>query len=170
MAQEFQLKAGIGFASFRVTAAAGGFELEPASNETRTRVRATDRGFELVGNPLLSGYRLERIESGRPGFVLRGADGDEAGRTTAFQKEERTPNLFYLLMGDGRMFRIGQHGARGERFELRGWETGGAYLAATPESGGWRIETTPAGTRLPEPDPLIVRSPPSFSTARSRRS
>ena len=39
-----------------------------------------DGGFELIGNPILSGYRLERIESGRPGFVLRGADGDEAAR------------------------------------------------------------------------------------------
>ena len=59
-------------------------------------------------------------------------------------------DLRYLLMDDGRLFRIVFGGPRQGRYELLGWETPGAYLVALPDSDGWRIEPTPACSGIPE--------------------
>lgn len=52
--------------------------------------------------------------------------------------------LKFLLLDDGRLFRIVMCGPREGGFELQGWETPGAYLRAQPQSEGWRLAPTAA--------------------------
>jgi len=47
--------------------------------------------------------------------------------------------LKFLLLDDGRLFRIVLGGSRDGGFELLGWETPGAYVRAQPESNGWKL-------------------------------
>ena len=56
--------------------------------------------------------------------------------------------LRFLLLGDGRLFRIVRSGAREGGFALLSWETPGAYLEARSGSGGWTLVATVAGGGL----------------------
>jgi len=62
----------------------------------------------------------------------------------------------WLLLEDGRLFRVCLRGPRRCRFELRGWETSGAYFEATPESRGWNIAPMVAGAELRGVTPLLM--------------
>jgi hypothetical protein len=50
--------------------------------------------------------------------------------------------LKYLLLDDGRLFRVVLCGPRDGGFELLGWETPGAYLKARPQPRGWSLVPT----------------------------
>jgi hypothetical protein len=91
--------------------------------------------------------RLERSSDGAPGFILMQA-GTERGRTMPLAGAPEA-GLRFLLLEDGRLFRILRSGTREGRFELLGWETPGAFLEArvAPE-GGWQIAATAAGGGL----------------------
>ncbi len=52
--------------------------------------------------------------------------------------------LKFLLLDDGRLFRIVLGGSRDGGFELLGWETPGAYVRAQPEPSGWKLIPTVA--------------------------
>ena len=52
--------------------------------------------------------------------------------------------MSYLLLADGRLFRIVGRGPRDARFELLGWQMPGAYMIARPEPEGWRICPAPS--------------------------
>ncbi len=56
----------------------------------------------------------------------------------------RETGLKFLLLDDGRLFRIVLVGLRSGGLELLGWETPGAYLRARPEPSGWKLIPTAA--------------------------
>jgi len=56
----------------------------------------------------------------------------------------RETGLKFLLLDDGRLFRIVLVGLRSGGLELLGWETPGAYLRARPDSSGWKLIPTAA--------------------------
>jgi hypothetical protein len=88
--------------------------------------------------------------------VLRGADGVEAGRTSRLSPEEPDGGGSWVLLDDGRLFRIARRGPGETGLDLCGWETPGAYLTARPEGTGWSIAPTAAGTALPQGDALSI--------------
>ena len=59
-----------------------------------------------------------------------------------------TGGVYYLLLADGRLFRLAPRGTRPGGFVLTGWDTPGPYLIARPDSVGWSLETQPAGRDL----------------------
>jgi len=65
-------------------------------------------------------------------------------------------NLYYLLRGDGSLFRIRRSDPRTPGFHLSSWETDGAYLVAHPEQDGWRVEATPAGEGIDATRELVI--------------
>ena len=91
------------------------------------------------------GWLLERTTAEEAGFVLRDADeGAELGRTMPLVGAVEA-GLKFLLLDDGRLFRIVRRGAREGGFELLGWDTPGAYLEARAVEGGWTLVATVAG-------------------------
>ena len=77
--------------------------------------------------------------------MLRGAGGAEVGRTMPVVGGEGRAGLKFLLLDDGRLFRIALRGPRDGGFELLGWETPGAYIIARPEpNNGWSLIPTAA--------------------------
>ena len=130
---------------------AGGFEIRAAGRPT---VRAqpctggwslgSERAEEPAASPSVDGGLLERTVESKEGFVLRAADGAELGRTMPLVGAADA-GLRFLLLDDGRLFRIVRQGVRETRFELIGWETAGAYLEALPTADGWKLTATAAG-------------------------
>jgi len=126
----------------------GGFEIE-ASGHPVIRVEPSDEGWRVDGPGSLRGGILRRAASGAEGFVLLGADGKrEAGRTMPLVGTGREAGLKFLLLDDGRLFRIVRRGPRERGFELLGWELPGAYLTAQPAWQGWRLMPTAASGGL----------------------
>jgi hypothetical protein len=122
----------------------GGFEIDAAGQPT-IRVTPSGDGWRIDGGEGLRGWTLRRTTSGAEGFVLIGADGrTEAGRTMPLVGAGREAGLKFLMLDDGRLFRIVLCGPRQGGFELLGWELPGAYLAAQPVENGWTIVPTPA--------------------------
>jgi hypothetical protein len=64
--------------------------------------------------------------------------------------------LYYLLLGDGRLFRIAPRSPRDGGFELQGWETPGPYWIARPRKEGWTLQPTPASGGLLEIHALLI--------------
>ena len=134
----------------------GGFEIETDTGET-IRLEAGTDGLHIDGAEDVKGWVLRRAAGDDDGLVLdRDAGDDEAGRTSAIFGGIREANLYYVLLGDGRLFRIALGEPRGAVFELRGWETAGAYLKATPDDAGWRVTPAPAGSALPDLRALMI--------------
>jgi len=128
-------------AAFRIEAR-GATELEAVPEAEHWRIEG------LADAPTC---RLERSPRTGVGFVLRGTTADQDAPTSLrMDGLGSVSDLRYLLMDDGRLFRIVFVGPREGRYELVGWETPGAYLTALPESDGWRIEPTPACSGIPE--------------------
>lgn len=88
--------------------------------------------------------------------MLRAPDGVETGRTSRLDPQEPDGGTSYVLLDDGRLFRIGRRGPGETGLDLCGWEAPGAYLTARPEGAGWRIATTAAGAALPPSDVLPI--------------
>lgn len=105
----------------------------------------------VAGPGRLDGAHLARAEAG--GFVLSAADGAELGRSSRLSADDAR-GTSYLLLDDGRLFRIAGRGPGETGLDLCGWETPGAYLTARPEDGRWRIAPTAAGELLPPTDVL----------------
>jgi hypothetical protein len=126
----------------------GGFEIE-AAGQRKIRVDPAGDSWRIDGGKALQGWVLRRTASDAAGFVLSGADGrTEAGRTMPLVGTGREAGLRFLLLDDGRLFRIVLRGPREGGFELLGWETAGAYLTARPVASGWTLAPTPAGGGL----------------------
>jgi hypothetical protein len=122
----------------------GGFEIEAAGQQT-IRVEPAGESWRIDGGEELQGWVLRRTASDAAGFVLDDADGrTEAGRTMPLVGTGRETGLRFLLLDDGRLFRIVMRGPREGGFELLGWETPGAYLTARPVAGGWTLAPTAA--------------------------
>jgi hypothetical protein len=128
--------------------AGGGFEIEAAGEQT-TRAEPAGEGWRIEGPEAVQGWLLRRNDGEAPGFLLSGADGrTEAGRTMPLVGTGREAGLSFLLLDDGRLFRI-VGGARLQGgFELLGWEMAGAYLAARPAGDRWTIAPTAAGAGI----------------------
>jgi len=126
----------------------GGFEIETAGQPT-VRVDPCGDGWRIEGQRGIEGWFLRRTAGDGVGFVLSEADGrTEAGRTMPLVGTGREAGLRFLLLGDGRLFRIVRQGPRQVGFELLGWETPGAYLKALPEAKGWTLAPTAAAGGL----------------------
>jgi len=125
---------------------AGGFRLECADGSgPELTVRRVGEGWFCSGDGSGAERLLRRGGPSEPGFVLlERPGGAEAGRTARLDGLGVAADLYYVLLGDGRLFRIGREDPREAGFDLTGWETEGAYLVARPGSGGWRLTPTPA--------------------------
>jgi hypothetical protein len=122
----------------------GGFEIDAAGQPT-IRVTPSGDGWRIDGGEGLQDWALRRTTSEAEGFILIGPDGRmEVGRTMPLVGTGREAGLKFLMLDDGRLFRIVLCGPRQGGFELLGWELPGAYLAAQPVESGWTIVPTPA--------------------------
>jgi len=119
--------------------------------------RPVEGGWQVEGRPEDERWDLVRHDEPGGGFVLREAGGaKEIARTLAHEALGQPRELRYLLMGDGRLFRIALRGPGDCRFELTGWETSGAYLTARPFEDGWRVEPSPASGGIEDVRALSV--------------
>lgn len=133
----------------------GGFRLELGATAALS-VRPGPAGWQVQGG-VAEGWRLLRQRDGSDGFVLcRNGEDDEAGRTMRHPGSGSEAGLSYLLLDDGRLFRVVLRGPREARFELLGWETPGAYLVARPERVGWSIGPTAAGECLERTESMLI--------------
>lgn len=132
----------------------GGFHIETRAGET-IRLEHHAGRLQIDGPEDVNGWVLRRSAGDDNGLVLE-IDDEEAGRTSSIFGGFREANLYYVLLGDGRLFRIALGEPRGALFELRGWETAGAYLNATPDDAGWRVTPAPAGSALPDLRALMI--------------
>jgi len=124
--------------------AEGGFALD---GRKPCRVVATADRWRLEAEDDLDGWWLRR--SGNQGFVLqRGHEAGEVARTMPLVGAGAESGLRFLLLDDGRLFRIVLRGPRDGCYELMGWESPGAYMTAHPEEEGWSLRTTAAGSGL----------------------
>jgi hypothetical protein len=134
----------------------GGFEIE-ATGCPAIRVEASGEVWSVDGVEGLPGGILRRATSGGEGFVLEAARGrTEAGRTMPLVGAGREAGLKFLLLDDGRLFRVVRRGPRKAGFELLGWEMPGAYLTAQPAPEGWRLIPTAASGGLEDLTRLVV--------------
>ncbi len=132
----------------------GGFSLESGGDDP-IRVVPDGEGWTTEGR--LAGWRLRRGESDAGGLVLsRPGSETEAGRATPTEPRRDGPGTSYLLLEDGRLFRVAPRGMRDGRWELLGWETPGAYWVASPEDDRWTLRPTPAGGELSDTDALMI--------------
>jgi hypothetical protein len=121
--------------------AGGGLRLEPAGRAPMELLPDGDGwAIEVDGE---DGTWRVRAEAPH-GFVLVAGDGRELGRTQGLPGVGDEANLSFLLLEDGRLFRVVLRGPRDGRFELLGWETPGAYLVARPGDARWTISPTAA--------------------------
>ena len=136
--------------------AGGGFDLRPEEGEG-LRLAPVEVGWQAEGAARLGACSLVREHPERDGFVLRAAGGGaELGRTLCLPESSPGLSLYYLLLDDGRMFRIVPCGPRDSRFELLGWEISGAYLVARPEGEGWRIAPTTACGGISDLEAILI--------------
>ncbi len=134
----------------------GGFEIA-ADGAVAIRVVPAEDGWRVGGTDGLEGWILRRAAAERPGFVLgHPGSGTEGGRTMPPVGLGQESGLRFLLLEDGRVFRIVRRGPRQQGFELLGWETSGAYLRAEPAAPGWRIAPTPAAGGLGELNVIAI--------------
>jgi hypothetical protein len=135
---------------------AGGFRIRtPQDGEIVAEPAADVWSVRLPASK--TDWTLRRSDSTQGGFVLLAEDGQtEVGRTARLDGLGFPANLYYLLLGDGRLFRIALCGPRESGFELLGWETPGAYLIARPDAAGWTLTPTPASYGLPDLRALLI--------------
>ena len=127
-----------------------GFVLEDG---TGTRLSATpeDTGFRIEGRGTTRVMLTEVREQGGWGFLVSSSDADgsvELGRTTHAGGRDEGISPAWVLLEDGRLFRVVARGVRTGTVELLGDETPGAYVSARPDEGGWMLSLTPAGSEL----------------------
>ena len=112
-----------------------GFRLEGDDGWLLAAVPAEGRHV-IEGSGLTGCWYLREQPDERGCFVLREGAGDDAlelGRTTRGPAGMEEGVGTYVLLGDGRLFRILARGPRDPRFDLMSWETAGAYLSARPD-------------------------------------
>ena len=125
----------------------GGFEIK-AAGRTTIRAHPSDGNWRIDGSEGAGDWLLERTSGEAKGFVLLATDGrEEIGRTMPLAGAVEA-GLKFLLLDDGRLFRIVRRGTRDGVFELLGWETPGAYVEARPAATGWMLVATAAGGGL----------------------
>jgi hypothetical protein len=127
----------------------GGFEIK-AAGRTTIRAHPSDGGWRIDGSEGAGNWLLKRTTDEARGFVLLasgGSEDEEIGRTMPLAGAVEA-GLKFLLLDDGRLFRIVRRGTRDGVFELLGWEAPGAYIEARPEATGWMLVATTAGGGL----------------------
>ena len=138
-----------------VPLAEGGFEFA-AAGEAPVRAVPHGDGWRMESGGALNGARLERQAADGGGFILA-AGSEELARTASLVGVGREAGLRFVLLDDGRLFRIVMRGPRRVGFDLLGWETPGAYLSAQPtEDGGWALAPTAAAGGIVDLTVLLV--------------
>jgi hypothetical protein len=83
------------------------------------------------------------------GFVLEVAEpGGGGGRTDCPVGLGRDAGLRFLLLDDGRLYRIVFRALAAPSVELHGWEVDGAYLTAHADGDDWLLHPTVSGEGL----------------------
>ncbi len=132
----------------------GGFELQTDEGPT-VRARFSGNDWRIEG---IEGWAdsILRRDAESSGFVLeiqgenQGEIQGKAARTMSLVGVEWAGSPRFMLLVDGRLYRIAHRGPRDVGFELAGWESPGAYLVAIPTDKGWKIEAMVAATGLDE--------------------
>ncbi len=123
----------------------GGFEIHVTGDCPVRAIPARGR-WRIEGPNVPVGWWLSRDAAG---FALHtGAGESEVTRSFAWPGVGPPREGVHLLAADGRLFRVVLRGPREAGFELRGWETPGAYLIVRPHAEGWSLEPTAAGSSL----------------------
>jgi hypothetical protein len=112
----------------------GGFVIEVDGQE-HMRVRPTTRGFSVEHRGGEPDWLLRSAEGG---FVLADAAGRELARSSAVVGSGPGSPRF-LLLDDGRLFRLALGRPRDGIFELSSWEVPGAYMDVLPRPAGWEL-------------------------------
>jgi hypothetical protein len=133
----------------------GGFRLQAADAET-IHVVASGDDWRAEGKGPWDGWILSRETSDQGGGLRLEAEGRWVGRTLAFSGHSEVPGLRHVLLADGRLFRMVLCNPRRACFELRSWETSGAYFAAQPIRDGWILTATPAGAAMDDVEALQI--------------
>lgn len=116
-------------------------------------------GWSIRGARELAGCTLRRSRGRRDGFVLvcgEGGDETERASSSGLSSGDFAAPLRFLLLGDGRLFRMVLRDARDPRYDLLSWEVPGEYLSARAATDGWRIDFAPAGSALTDIDELLL--------------
>ena len=129
----------------------GGFEIKAAGRAT-IRAQPSDGNWRIDGGEGSGAWLLKRASDEARGFVLlasvgRAGEEEEIGRTMPLAGAVES-GLKFLLLDDGRLFRIVRRGTRDCVFDLLGWEAPGAYIEARPVATGWMLVATTAGGGL----------------------
>jgi len=130
-----------------VRVGAGSFVLQPECGEAEpVRVApATGGRYRVEGTAIPEGWALERDDGPTGGFRVLGGNGsEELGRSVGMGRLGVQREMRYVLLGDGKLFRVVPSEPREGGFEVSSHETWGPYLTARLEPGGWRIVPTPA--------------------------
>ena len=107
------------------------------------RAESSPSGLEVRETAGDARWTLTRRREGEPsGFVLRaeGAAGQaETMPRVGAARDGEDAGTRFVLLEDGRLFRIVRRRPPDAGFELLGWETPGAYITARCEPEGWRL-------------------------------
>jgi len=122
-----------------------GFEIGDGS-EPWVKATPYNDGWHVSGDGGET-WQLAQLPAER-GFVLLRTDGDsELGRTMPLVGLNHA-GVRFLLLDDGRLFRIVHRTSRAGGAELQGWETAGSYLEVEVDAQGWRLLPTVAAGGL----------------------
>jgi hypothetical protein len=130
---------------------AGGFTVT-AGEEVVIDSRTTAEGWMVTLGEGTRCCRLVRRRDGSSRFALM-ASGEADALASSARLTAGAPSD--LVLADGRMFSAILRGPGDPRIELVGPSGPGAYLVASPDRGGYRIERTVAGMAL-EIDPEFL--------------
>jgi hypothetical protein len=129
----------------------GGFVIE-VEGQADVRVQPSGEGFSVTRSGDEPAWSMRFAEGG---FVLADAGGHELARSSAVVGSRQGGPRF-LLLDDGRVFRLALARAPERIFELSSWEVPGAYLELHPRPGGWALVPTPACSGLDDVRSLTV--------------
>jgi hypothetical protein len=121
----------------------GGFVIE-TDGQNLIEAHASEQGWRLEREPDIRTWTLTRSPEG--GLVLCDRLDNELGRTMPLSDPSFSGR--YVMLDDGRLFRIVLRGPVDARFELQGWETSGPYLLGRAGVRGWVIVPMPAAGGL----------------------
>jgi hypothetical protein len=130
----------------------GGFVIEVDGQE-QMRVRSTAEGFSVEHTGGEPDWSLRFVDGG---FVLADPAGRELARSSAVVGSRHQGSPRFLLLDDGRLFRLALGRPRDGSFELSSWEVPGAYLQVLPRPEGWELVPAPACAGLGDLRALTV--------------
>jgi hypothetical protein len=138
--------------AYRFRVASDGVVHVLADDHEKTAMHPEGDGFRLTGSGSSPERRIVPARDTAGGFLLVRRDGAaevELGRSTPLEDEVEESAPTYLLLDDGRLFRLLLRGPEDPRYELCCWESTAPYLEARRVSAtDWSLVPTLAGREL----------------------